>query len=282
MKDNSLIVSPSYNKLQSTSYYMSIQMSLDGLSFSVLDPVRNDVIALGQFDFNHADEEFASHEEVLLKNDIFKDKFKQTIISIESRSFSILPKAIYEPERAADVLRFIGCNLNKEDKIMADKIEMANAVNVFSIPSFLYYFLQTQFSNFTIMHYTTPIIKAALLKRDADLKKALVHIVYSGDGVTIVVTENNQLRLCNKFKFEEVNDLVYIIMFTLDKLGLNNESTKIILSGDVQNDEQRALLVQKFAHNVSFARLPDYFGYQIKIPQQEHKFVNLLNMSLCV
>ncbi|MCQ2203848.1 MAG: DUF3822 family protein [Bacteroidales bacterium] len=261
---------------------MSIQMTLDGLSFSVYDPVRNSVVALGSTLFNTPDEQFAHHEEYLLKTDIFKDKFKKTIISIESRSFSILPKAVFDPEKAANVLSFIGCNIDKNDKRLFDKIEMANAVNVFAIPSFLYYFLQTQFNDFIMMHYTTPVVRTALMKRDTDNANAIAHVIYTGDGVTMVVVEQNTLKLCNKFKYNEINDLVYIIMFTLDQLGLNNDSTKIVISGDVDREDARAELIRRFAHNVSFAKLPDYLGYELKVPEPEHQFVNLFNMSICV
>ena len=282
MKKNSVAISSSYKTQLSDSYYMSIQMRLDGLSFSVLDPVNNAVLAIGNADFGIVDEMFSRHEEFVLKEEIFKSNFKSVIVSIESRSFSMVPKALFEMEHAADILRFIGCHISKDDKVLANNIEMVGGVLVFAVPNFLYYFLQTQYSDVRVLHQTEPIMQAALLKRDNDKKKAVMHTVFSSDGVTIVIVEQNKLKLCNKFKYKEVNDLVYIIIYTLEQMGLNNDSTKIVMSGDIEIGDARIELVKRFAHNVSVAQLPDYFSYDVRIPEPEHKYVNLLNLNICV
>ena len=282
MKKNTVAISSSYKKQLSDSYYMSIQMRLDGLSFSVLDPVNNAVLAIGNTDFGVADEMFSHHEEYILKEEIFKGNFKAVLVSIESRSFSMVPKALFEPEHATDILRFIGCRISKDDKVLANEIEMVDSVLVFAVPNFLYYFLQTQYSDVRVMHQTEPIMQAALLKRDTDKKKAVMHTIFTSDGVTIVVVEQNKLKLCNKFKYKEVNDLVYIIMYTLEQMGLNNDSTKIVISGDIEIGDARIELVKRFAHNVSIAKLPDYFSYEVRMPEPVHKYVNLLNLNICV
>lgn len=282
MKETSVIVSSSYKKNLTSSYYLSIQLSLDGLSFCVFDPVNNSFVAMGNYDIECDDESFAKHEEILLTTDIFRDQFKKTVVSIDSRAFTIMPKSLYDPDKASDVLQFIGCKMSKDDHVLSDDIEMAGAVVAYSVPSFLFYFLRTQFSNVSIIHSSTPVINAALLKHDADKKKAVVHAVMDNDGVSVVVVEQNLLKLCNKFKYKAASDLVYIITYMLNQLGLNNEQTKIVVSGNISKNDERMMLLKRFAHNVSFAKLPAYFAYDISVMQPEHKFVNLFNMSLCV
>lgn len=282
MKETSVIVSNSYKKHLSTSYYMSIRLSLDGLSFCVFDPVNNSFVAMGDFDIEDEDESFSKHEELLLKTDIFKDQFKKTTVSIESRSFSVVPKGLYDASKAQDVLGFIGGKVTKDDKVLADEVEMAGAVVVYAVSNFLYYFLHTQFANLQIVHAMTPVMNAALLKRDEDKKKAVVHAVFGCDGVSVVVVEQNVLKLCNKFKYKAASDLVYIITYMLNQLGMNNEETKIMVSGRLERNDDRTQLLKRFAHNVSYAKLPRYFAYDINVKQPEHKYVDLFNMSLCV
>ena len=282
MKETSVIVSNSYKKHLSTSYYLSIQLSLDGLSFCVFDPVSNSFVAMGHYDIEDEDESFSKHEEVLLKSEIFREQFKKTTVSVESRSFSVVPKGLYDADKAADVLGFIGCKVTKEDKVLADEIDMAGAVVVYSISNFLYYFLRTQFANIQIVHAMTPVINTALLKHDNDKKRAIVHAVFGCDGVSVVVVEQNMFKLCNKFKYKAASDLVYIITYMLSQLGLNNDQTKIVVSGNMERNDDRSQLLKRFVHNVSFAKLPQYFAYDINVMQPEHKFVNLFNMSLCV
>lgn len=257
-------------------------MRLDGLSFSVLDPVNNAVVAIGNYDFDSIDEQFSRHEELMLKEDIFKNNYKTVIVSIESRSFSMVPKALFDSERASDVLRFIGCRISKDDKVLANELDVVGGVLVFAVPNFLYYFLQTQYADVRVLHHTEPIMQAALLKRDNERKKAVMHASFSADGVTLVVVEQDKLKLCNKYKYREVNDLVYIIMYTLEQMGLNNNSTKIVLSGDIDTSDNCAELVKRFAHNVVMAKLPEYFSYEVKMPEPSHKYTNLLNLNICV
>ncbi len=283
MNDKSVAFGSSFSKQLSNTYYMSIQLSLGGLSFCIFDPVKNAVMAIGSKDFGEIDEHFARHEEYLLTNDLFRLTFKQVLVSVESRAFSLVPKMLYDPERAKDVLRFIGCDIASDDKILTDEIPVAGALTLYAVPSFLYYFLQTQFPGVKIVHSTTPNVIPALTKRSSEhLDAAIANLVFSRDGVSIVVVENNMLKLCNKFKFKEVTDIVYIVLYTLEQLGLNNGKTRIVISGDLARTDARAQLMRRFAHNVSLAKLPDYFDYEVRVPQPEHQFVNLLNMSLCV
>lgn len=282
MKDTSVIYSTDYQKQLSTSYYLSIQMSLDGLSFCIFDPVTNTFEALGSYHFDTQDETFSKHEEMLLTNDIFKDQYKQVFVSVETRNFTMLPKPLYDPQKAEEVLRFIGCNIKKDDKIMTDDIDMANAITIYTLPVFLEHFLLTQFSHVTIMHHTTPVVTTSLLKRENNGNNGVVKLEFTGDGVSIIATESNALKLCNKFKFKLPTDLVYIITYTAEQLKMNNIETKVIISGDIDQDGETAKMIKRFAHNVSFSRKPDYFNYNIDVPQPEYKYTNLFNMSLCV
>ena len=70
------------------SYYMSIQLSLDGLSFCILDPVREKYIAFCNKSFSKElefDDYLNQVESYILKNDLLKSSKKIFRIQPEIR-----------------------------------------------------------------------------------------------------------------------------------------------------------------------------------------------------
>lgn len=274
------IISPSFDKQLVTSYIMSIQLRLDGLSFLIYDAITNTYIAIGNTDFEQVDTNFAKHEEYMLRNDIFLYKYKKIIISVDSQVYTMLPISVYDADKADKLLNFIGNNeISKDDKVQVDFVNIAEAAILYHIPQFLYYFLYSQYSNVSIVHITRPIIESMLTKRLTD-KKNVVNIVFDNSRIRIIVAEDNILKQSTFYQSVEVNDVVYIVMNTLEQLQINNNDVQIIISGNVDADNECVKLIKKFAHNVVVAQLPTYFKYGFQV-LNEQKYYNLFLIPLC-
>ena len=131
------------------------------------------------------------------------------------------------------------------------------------------------------MHTITPMIDCLLYKKESRNINNVVNIIFTSQGVTILASQNNRLKLCNEFRSQIATDLVYSILYTLDQLGMNNKQTKVSLSGDVDSNDERVKLLRRFVHNVTIAERPQFFNYNINITKNEHKYTTLYMMSLC-
>lgn len=277
-----IVVGSTYKKELSSTYNMSIQLRLNGLSFSVFDPVTNTFVMLGQMTLEEVDTLYAKQEEFMLRESIFKESYKSVTIGIESSTFTMLPFDLYEEDKLMELSTFVGIKPNEEVKILTDKIETISSVIVFPVPQFLYYFIRTQFSNAKIIHAITPMVDCMLYKRETEKITNVVNAIFSCSGVTILASEDNKMKLCNEFRSQATTDLVYTILYTLDQLGINNNNTKIIISGDIDQNDEKIKLLSRFAHNVTLAERPNFFNYDYIINKNEHRNITLYMMSLCV
>lgn len=262
---------------------MSIQLSLDGLSFCVLDPVSNTFLALQGVRFGSPDPSFATHEEYMLRSPHLGRRFRQVSVGVESPAFTMLPTALYSEATIRQLLALTGINVRADDRVLRNDIALAGASTVFAVPNFLYFFLRTQFKGAEIMHATTPVVTSLLLKRRegeaaADQRMALL---FGRDSLTLVAVARNELKLCNRFYLRDEADYVYMVLFVAEQLGFDIQDTRLAVSGDVAPDDHRLADLRRFARHVEMAEPPAFFNYAFAMAQEPHRFNTLLLLSLC-
>lgn len=280
--DETSVIAPSLDWRMSESYYMSIQLSLDGLSFCALDPVTNVYMALGTVPFSEPDRTFAKHEQYILCNDLFARRFRKVLVSVESPAFSMIPNSLYDNERAAALLSLTGIKVRPDDKVLRNNIELANATTLFSVPNFLYFFLKNQFKSVEIYHSTTPTLTAMLLKKRGDSAECMLDVSICSDSMTVVAVRGNEILLCNRFYCKDNNDYVYMLLYLMSQLNFDVKTTPISLSGNVNATDERVKLLMRFSRLVSFAQAPSYFTYGFEQVDNVHRFNTLFLMPLCV
>ncbi len=276
-----VVVGSTYKRELSSTYDMSIQLRLNGLSFCIFDPVTNRFVMMGDMDLDEPDYVYAKQEEYMLVDPIFKEPYKSMTIGIESTTFTMLPSDLYDETRLPELTRFVGIHDNENIKILTDKIETISSVVVFPVPLFLYFFIHTQYANARIVHTITPMIDCLLYKKESKGIESVINIVFTSQGVTVLAARDNKLKLCNEYRSRHATDLVYSVLYALEQLGMNNSKSKVVISGDVESGDDRVKLLKRFAHNVEISERPRFFGYDIPITKREHKYTTLYMMSLC-
>ena len=237
---------------------------------------------VGAYDFGEVDMNFAKHEEMILRGEVFGKRFRKVIVSIESPAFVMMPNVLYSEDKTLQVLSVAGIKVGKNDSVLRNEIDAAGATTLFAIPNFLFYFLKTQFANPVILHGTTPVVSSMLLKRLSDKAETVVNVTLSEGCMTLVATERNELKLCNRFYCNDVNDYAYLTLFAMNQLGFDAAKTAVVVDGNIEEDDARVKTLRKFIVSVSLARLPEYFNYSFERPEDTHKFHSLFLMPLCV
>jgi hypothetical protein len=62
----------------------------------------------------------------------------------------------------------------------------------------------------------------------------------------ITAFKEGKLQLCNAYDFETVTDMVYFLQLVMEILKLDAESTRILLSGDFEEDSELLRQLHKF------------------------------------
>ncbi len=282
MMDESTVTSPRFDWRMSESYYMSIQLSLGGLSFCILDPVTNVFHSITDVKFDKEDPNFAQQEQYILSCKDMCRRYRKILVSIDSPAFTMMPISLYDEQRIKSVMALTGINVDPDDKILRNNIELANSTTVFAVPNFLYFFLKNQFAGAEIFHSTTPIASSLLLKRQGGSQGPQINVDFGSGCMTVIVVDNNELKLCNRFYCKESLDYVYMLLYISEQLSIDVKASLITVQGQISPADERISQLHRFVPNVRMATAPRYFSYAFAVPEQAHRYNSLFLMPLCV
>ncbi len=276
------IIGSNYKEQLSTSYNLSIRLWSGGLSFSVYDSVTNSILALCSTTFSEPDEHFAHQEQLMMCDELLNKEYKRVIVSIEGRPFTIMPQMLDDESRNQQMLNFVGIPTTEEDVILTDNIDEVGAKILYPVSRFLYYFLRSQYKNVEIHHAASPIAEWLLTKRLSDDRRGTISITIADKRLTLVAVDGSQLVLCNEFECTDTNDFVYMAMNAVEQIKFNAEGYFMEISGDIEADDERVRLLKRFGRNVELATFPQLLDYDFIMPNEQHRYTNIIKTALCV
>ncbi|NOQ27702.1 MAG: DUF3822 family protein [Bacteroidales bacterium] len=264
------------------SYYLSIQLSLNGLSFCIHDPVRKKYIAYSYKNFDSElsfDDYLNTIEDYLSKNDLLNQEYKISKLIWISNKNTLIPEIYFKPN---DLKKYFEFNqkLNELDEIHYNKLRFVDAYSVYVVPNQIANIFIKQFQGLKFYNQQTPFINRFLFKHHSDTIKVFVNI--NDEFIDLCIRENGKLLLYNNFTFKTDSDIIYYIMYVFNQFDLNPENTELILSGLVDKKSSVYSNLRGFIGQLRFDKLSEDFSYSYtfnKIPA--HSFTNLFNLQLC-
>lgn len=264
------------------SYYLSIQLSLNGLSFCIQDAVRKKYIAYSNKNLDRElsfDDYLNTIEDYLSKNDLLNQEYKISKLIWVSNKNTLIPESFFKPN---DLKKYFEFNqrLNDLDEIHYNKLKHAGAYSVYVLPNQIANIFIKHFPGLKFYNQQIPFINRNLFKYHSDSIKAFVNI--NDEFIDLCLTENGKLLLYNNFTFKADSDIIYYIMYVFNQFNLKPENTELILSGLVDKKSSLYSNLKGFFGQLRFDKLSEDFSYSYtfnKIPA--HSFTNLFNLQLC-
>ncbi len=276
------VIDDSFDKNITTSYFLSIQVSLNGLSFSVLDPVRNIYIFFKHISFDKEDINYTRTQEMLITNSVLNYDYKRVYFLFNTMNTTIVPGTLYNYEETKNNLLFTSQIEDDQYKIESQKLKLADAWNLFAIPDFLYYLVKNQFTEVIFFQQFTPQIEANLLS-GVVTAEPVMYINIHKDIFDIVVLKKYSLLFCNSFKYNNSEEFAYFALNSIKQLNLDQKHLKVILSGIISSRDSYYLTLSKYLDYVSIVQPPQHFDFSsgFKAVRLE-EFYNLFSLPLCV
>jgi hypothetical protein len=264
-------------------YHLSIQVCLDGFLFAILEPENLKYIGLKRYQFETVSNPDRLYDEI--QNILDIDPFLQrtfngvSCIYNETRS-TLLPTALFDREQLRLYFEFNHV-LNDLDELHYNYLKQAEAYLVFPIHSEIAGLFLKRWLNIQFFHQATPFIDA-IISIDNPVGK-LAGINFTEGQFDIIVTENKKLLYHNNFKYRSDEDLLYFVLFVFDKMGLDQETTPVLLSGDIDKFSEQPSMLKRYIRKLSFQRAPGNFHYPASFHKiQDHSLLNLLRIYHCV
>ena len=230
---------------------MSIQVSLNGLSFCILDQENKEIVYLKKIDF----EKQLDPIRVLSQIELTYEKFTELNQPVDEVSliftntlFSLVPSELFDEENAASYLKF-NTKILKTDFIAFDEIDNS-MVNVY-IPyaNIINYFFD-KYGEFEYRHSLSVLIESLLTKETE--KDKVVYLHSHLDHYELVIIENGKLLFANSFQFDTKEDFLYYLLFTAEQLNLDPTEFDLVLLGDIQKETEEYQMTWNYIKNVSF------------------------------
>ncbi len=256
---------------------LSIQISLNGLSFCVLDSISNTIIKQERTTFSEELIPFQvlkKLKEVLENNEIDKMSFSDVTIIHRNALFSLVPKALFDKKEIANYLKF-NTKILANDLIACDEILNFDIINVYvpfvNINNYIY----ELFGEFVFQHNGTVLIQSLLNNFDGGKEPVCyVHVLEQQLDITVIV--NKKLLFYNSFNFSTNDDFIYYILFVIEQLKLDAETLKLKLFGNIEEDDQLFNVCFKYVRNVSVF-VPTNLSYLMDI--DHHKSIDFTTLS---
>lgn len=252
------------NKLENNNKKeLSIQISLNGLSFCVLNKQSNTINTISflkrvstskkETPFKILDlliQEFDSEEQL-------NQPFTSVQVVHDNELSTIVPKELFDEAHLADYLKF-NSKILKSDFIAFDDIKVNNSANVYVPYVNINNFIYDKFGSFSYKHVSTILLEKILeAEQYAHNSKMYIHVEQS--HFNVIVVSKGKLILYNTFEYNSKEDFIYYVLFSLEQLELSPETIDIILLGNISMNDPIYDMIYKYVRHVSFGtRFDDY------------------------
>jgi hypothetical protein len=264
----------SSNKL--TNLELSIQISLSGLSFCILNRDLNSVITLKEFNYekNLNPVEALDFLKHVFNTDADLDNpFKQVSIIHDNNLSSQVPKALFNEDNLADYLKF-NAKILKTDFISYDVILENDIINVYIPYININNFIYDKFGTFTFKHISTVLIEE-ILRIEKNAKSLKFYVNVRNNQLDIVVVNQGKLLLHNTYSYNSKEDFIYYILFVAEQLNLNPESFDLVFIGSINKVDDFYQIAYKYIRNITFGNRFDVSKINISSTSQYSHFTLL-------
>ncbi|MCP4553765.1 MAG: DUF3822 family protein [Bacteroidetes bacterium] len=266
------------------NYILSIQISLDGFSFCIIDEERNKHVALESYaiqEINDYEELSKELGNLLGSLDIIKRRFNRVNVLFEGNKAALIPFPLFDEDATEHYLKF-NHKVEQGEEILFDKLGTLQAYNIFAVPVFLKDLIKSKFINYQIIHFSSSLIECLLIKyKNQDItNKVFVNVRHK--YLDIVIIEGSKLVFFNSFKYKTQEDFVYFLIYALEQLKLNPENIDLVLLGEIDKSSRYYEIVFKYIRNIEFIDRNDFFNYSYVLDEVASNYLyNLLNVSTC-
>ncbi|MBD0833697.1 DUF3822 family protein [Aestuariibaculum sediminum] len=244
---------------------LSIQISLSGLSFCILQKDSNSIEALKDINFgkrlNHIEllervkTEFNSNSEL-------NQEFSNVTVIHDNDLSNFVPTPFFNEDHLSDYLKF-NTKILKSDFIATDEVALNDSKNIYvpfvNINNYIY----DTFGEFTFKHISTILVETILqMEKNSEIPKIFINVKELHFEMTVV--NKGKLILYNTFEYQTKEDFIYYILFTAEQLELNPESFELILTGNIDKHDERYVIAHKYIQFVSFGKRNDTFKYKLE------------------
>lgn len=268
-----LITEPEFEINNTSKYRLSIQVSLNGFSFSIIDIDKNKLLALQKSPATISSDNFLGRRfaEWSSQQELFKNNFAETRLLFNTEKFTLVPNEIYIKEKQKDIFCLI-FGKQSGNSLKEIFLEDIHGHVLFTIPNELEETFKNTFSNYFLLH-PVAILNRKIQNTDGKDKKTAV-LYFEKNYFFLLFYADKKLQLINSFSFIHINDVIFYILSVLKQQETPKDDVKLFLAGDINSDDELHKNLGKYFSDTNFF-IPDINYDSNVFPQSLHHIVTL-------
>ena len=162
--------------------------------------------------------------------------------STDGFSYVFVPAAIYQDKQKEKYLDFLGIKA-ENSVVRADYIEAADVYNVYCSP---------QPENKEFRHAASTLLENLIkynIERTDDVR---IYLNVLNQRFEMFVLAGTKLLFNNTFRFKTKEDFLYFLLFSMEQLHLDVETTPVYFLGMIEKDSKIVEIVTRYVRDIRF------------------------------
>lgn len=204
--------------------------------------------------------------------------YEQTILSVRTNNFAVVPKTYLNSDLRS--IFELTNEFNDETEVLLSYSLVNLRANVlFAVDKALLNEFKSHFSRPTIIPHVAPRIEHQLNHASKDKgQRILAHL--SADFVDVLIFDEKQLLLANSFYTAGKEDVAYYVLFCAESLNIDPEKSRLILSGNVDLEDETTALLKNYWRNIESAPMLHQASVGNALPEFPNPELAYLTQSL--
>lgn len=265
---------PTFDSNRTEEYKLSIQVSLDGFSFSVIHPREKRLLALQHSPVPVSSENLLGRRfrEWYGNEELLKKKFSKTRLLFSSPKITLVPANFYDYEKQSSLAELVFGNLGA-NAIRDNYWPGVEGNLVFTIPESLQKIFDQKFPGIIVVHPLSVYNKRILQEKSEG--SSLVAAYFEKNWFSLLLYEGEQLQVVNSFSTSYPTDVLFYISSVLKQKEISPKNTKLLLAGDVSGDGEIYKKLDQWFNGVDFF-VSDISYNRESFNESLHRFIPLL------
>lgn len=234
--------------------YLSIQISLDGFSFFIYEPVTAVFIAQHNYRFEHENrspEALLERVEIIFKeNRLLQETYKKVTVFHDNSLVTLVPSEYFEEAHLSAYLEN-NIKLLEDDHIAFDMLENEGIYIVYVPYVNINNLLFSSFGSFEYYHISTLFLDL----KNKDIAKSSSNKCFINcydTSFDMLLYSEGKLNFYNRYEYRTATDFIYYILFALEQNDLDPNEIAVELTGAIKKDSDVYKMAYNYIRNLSF------------------------------
>lgn len=279
IKDDKLDV----NKLG--EYILSLQFSDNTFQISIINAEHKCLLLenyiIDNVGFN--DELIKTLAVIFESHHLLKAGFWKTVkVIINNQKFALVPDVVFDKNKLSDYLKLNADVDSRSEELHYYKQIKSSTVVVFVTNSKLISWLKASYPNSAlhVIHQANAFIEG-ILNYDSYTEKTMF-LMCEKEGVSVAITNKNDLVFFNKFVATTTSDFFKYVASSFQLYGLDQNSSKLVVWGNITKNTPEYLELNKYFKNVSLGGRPPFLKFNYMFDEaDDQQYFDLYSTVLC-